>query len=109
MEAQQGGHGAGEQVQTTLEGVLSMEPYTVTSGTEEEVVLAAATSDRYNQVVDMPEKSRSGDPSYLADSASDREIEQGAGSDDKVDIPAAGGSGQAENTQGCYMNRGDSE
>ena len=128
VDAQQGGNGAGEQVQTTLEGVASMEPDTVTSGTEEEVVWSVARSEGYNQVVDRPDERASGDPSYIADSASGREIEQGAesdresasrdpfyitdstsdseieqdaGSDHVVDIPAA------ENAQGCSMSGGE--
>lgn len=76
VDAPQGGNKTGEQIQTSLEGVVSMEPDTATSGTED-------------KVVDMPDESSSGDPSYLADSASDRAIEQGAGSDHVVDITAA--------------------
>lgn len=37
----------------------------------------------------MPEESASGNPSYLADTASERAIEQGARSDHVVDILAA--------------------
>jgi len=98
-----------------------MEPDTTNSGTEE-------------KVVDMPDQSSSGDPTYLADSASDRAIEQGAGSDYVVDIPVAeavelleaieqgAGSNHGsdhvvditaaeareplENAQGCYRNGG---
>lgn len=76
MDASQEGNKTGEQIQTSLEGVVSMEPDTATSGTED-------------KVVDMPDENSSGDPSHLADSASDRAIEQGAGSDHVVDIPAA--------------------
>ena len=101
VDAQQGGNGAGEQVQTTLEGVASMEPDTVTSGTEEEVVWSEARSEGYNQVVDRPDESASRDPFYITDSTSDREIEQDAGSDHVVDIPAA------ENAQGCSMSGGE--
>lgn len=113
-----------------------MEPDTVTSGTEEEVVSAAARSEGYNDVVEMPDKIASEDPSYvadsasgreieqdaesdrgstsmnpsyLADSASDRKIEQGAGSDHVVDIPAAEGGGLLEDAQVCYRNGGESK
>ena len=130
------GIGDGEQVQTTLEGVVSMKPDTVTSGTEEEVVWATATrSEGYNKVVDMPDEIASGDPSYLADSALDREIvqdaesdreiasgdpsyladsapdremEQGAGSDHVVDKPASEGGGLLEDAHVCYRNGGES-
>lgn len=83
VDAPQGGNRDGEQVQTTLEGVVSMEPDTATSGTEEEVVWFAARSKGYKEVVDMPDESASGDLSYLADSASERAIEQGVGSDSR--------------------------
>lgn len=107
VDAPQGGNGAGEQVQTTLEEVVSMEPDTATSGTEKEVVWVTARSEGYNEIVDTLEESASGDPSYLADSASDREVEQGAGSDHVVDIPAAEGGGLLDNAQGCYRNGGE--
>lgn len=61
----QGGNRTGKQVQTSL-GMVSIELVTATSGTEEEVVGVAVTSDGYNEVVDMPDESTSGDPSYLA-------------------------------------------
>ena len=109
VDAPRRGIGDGEQVQTTLEGVVSMEPDTVTSGTEEEVVWAAATrSEGYNKVVDVPDEIASGDPSYLADSASDREMEQGAGSDHLVDIPDSEGGGLLEDAHVCYRNGGES-
>lgn len=107
VDAPQGGNGAGEQVQTTLEEVVSMEPDTATSGTEKEVFWVTARSEGYNEIVDTLEESASGDPSYLADSASDREVEQGAGSDHVVDIPAAEGGGLLDNAQGCYRNGGE--
>ncbi|PFX29467.1 hypothetical protein AWC38_SpisGene5768 [Stylophora pistillata] len=62
-DAPQGGNGVGEQVQATLEGVVSMEP-----DTTEEVVWAAARSEGYNEVVDMPNENVRGDPLYLLDS-----------------------------------------
>lgn len=68
-DAPQGGNGAGEQVQAALKGVVSME-----SDTAKEVVWVAARSEGYNEVVDMPDESVSGDPPYLADSALDREV-----------------------------------
>lgn len=46
--------------------MVSIELVTATSGTEEEVVGVAVTSDGYNEIVDMPDESTSGDPSYLA-------------------------------------------
>ena len=90
VDAPQGGKGTGEQIQTTLEEVVSMEPDTATIGTEEEVVSAAAESEGYNEVVDMPDESTSKVPPFLADSASDREVEQGARYQ-VVDIPADAG------------------
>ena len=68
VDSTQEGNEAGEQVQTTLEEVVSMEPDIVTSGTEEEVVWVAARSEGYNEVADMSEGSASGDPSYLVES-----------------------------------------
>ena len=56
----------------------------------------------------MPDESVSGDPPYLADSALEREVQQGAGSDDVVDIPAAEGGGLFENAQSCDRNGGES-
>ena len=99
VDLPQGGNGAGEQVQTTLEGVLSVE-----SDTAEEVVWVAAGSEGYNVVVDMPDESVSGDPFHRADSALGREVQQGAGSDHVVDIPATEGGGLLENAQGCWRN-----
>jgi len=52
----------------------------------------------------MPHESVSGHLPYLDDSALDRKVQQGAGSDDVVDIPAAEGSGLFENTQSCDRN-----
>jgi len=98
-DAPQGGNGAGEQAQTTLEGMVSKEP-----DPAEKVVWVAAKSEGYNEVVDMPDESVSGDPPYLADSALEREVQQGAGSDDVVDIPAAEGGGLFENAQSCDRN-----
>jgi len=69
VDAPQGGKGAGEQIQTALEEVVSMEPDTATSGIEEEVVSAAAESEGYNEDVDMPDESTSRVPPFLADSA----------------------------------------
>lgn len=83
-----------------------MEPVTATSGTEEEVVGVTAKSEGYNEVVDMPEESTSRDPSYLADSASGRAIEQGTGSDHVVDLLATEAGELLENAQGCYRNGG---
>jgi len=77
VDAPQGGKGAGEQIQTALEEVVSTEPDTATSRIEEEVVSAAAESEGYNEVVDMPEESTSGVLPFLADSAADREVEPG--------------------------------
>lgn len=102
-DAPQGGNGAGEQVQATLEGVVLMEP-----DTAEEVVWVAARSEGYNEVVDVPDESVSGDPPYLADSALEREVQQGAGSDDVVDIPAAEGGGLFDNAHSCDRNEGES-
>lgn len=102
-DAPQEGNGAGEQVQATLEGVVLMEPDTV-----EEVVWVAARSEGYNEVVDVPDESVSGDPPYLADSALEREVQQGAGSDDVVDIPAAEGGGLFDNAHSCDRNGGES-
>lgn len=79
VHAPQGGNGAGElvnrYVQTTSEKVVSMEPDIANSGTVEEVVWVAARSEGCNEAVDIPEESASGDPSYLAGCASDREVE----------------------------------
>lgn len=83
-----------------------MERDIATSGTEEEVAWVGARIEGYIKVVDMPDDSASGDPSYLADSASDREVEQGAGSDYVVDTPAAEGGGLLDNAQCCYRNGG---
>ena len=55
----------------------------------------------------MPDESASGDPSYLAESASDRKVEQGAGSDHVVDMPAAERGGLLDDAQGCYRNGGE--
>ena len=104
VDAPVGGNGAGEQVQTASEEVVSMEPDIATSGTEEEAVWVAARSEGYNEVVDMPDESASGDPPYLTESASDGEVEQGAGSDHVVDKPAAEGGGLLDDTQGCCRN-----
>ena len=104
-----GGNGIGEQVKTASEEVVSMEPDIATSGTEEEVVWVAARSEGYNEVVDMPDESASGDPSYLGESASDREVEQGPGSDHPVDIPAAEGGGLLDDAQGCCRNGGENK
>ena len=105
----QGENGAVEQLQATMEEVVSMEPDTATSGTEKEGVWVAARSERYNEAVDMPDESVSGDLPHLADSALDREVQQGAGSDHVVDIPAAEGGGLLENAQGCCRNGGESD
>ena len=107
VDAPVGGKGAGEQVQTASEEVVSMEPDTAASGTVGEVLWVAVRSEVYNVVVDMPDESASGDPSYLAESASDREVKQGAGSDRVVDIPAAEGGGLLDDAQGCYRNEGE--
>ena len=69
VDAPVGGNAAGEQVQTASEKVVSMEPDTATSGSEEEVVRVAARNKGYNEVVDMPDDSASADPSYLTESA----------------------------------------
>ena len=95
----QGGNAAGEQVQATLEGVVSMEP-----DTAEEVVWAAARSEGYNEVVDMPDESFRGDPPYLADSVLGRETQQGAGNDQVVEIPAVEGDGLLENSKSRDRN-----
>ena len=62
---------------------------------------------RYNEVVDMPDENACGDPPYLADSASGREVQRSAGSGHVKDIPAAEGGGLLENTQGCCRNEGE--
>lgn len=72
-----------------------------------------ASSPRYskkcaNEVVDVPDESASGDPPYLADSALEREVQQGAGSDDVVDIPAAEGGGMFDNAHSWDRNGGES-
>ena len=99
-DAPQEGNGAGEQVWAIL-GVVSMAP-----DTAEEVVWVAARSEGYKDVVDMPDKSISGDLPQIADSALEREVQQGAGSDNVVDILAADGGGLFEN-ESCDRNGGD--
>lgn len=98
-DAPQEGNGAGEQVQATLERAVSMEP-----DTAEEVVWAAASSEGYNEVVDMPDESVREGPPYLADSVLGREVQQDAGSDQVVEITAAEGGGLLENSQSCDRN-----
>ena len=73
----------------------------------EEVAWVAARSEGYNEVVDMPDESVSGDLLYLADSVLGREVQQVAGSDHVVDILAAEGGGLLENAQGCCRNGGE--
>lgn len=102
-DAPKGGSGAGQQVQATLDGVVSMEP-----DTAEKVVWVAGRREGYNEVVDMPDESNSRDRPYLVDSALGREVQQDAGSDDVVDIPAAEGGGLFENVQSSDKNGGES-
>ena len=102
VHAPQGGSEESEQVAPAGGEVEPVEPDTVDGGTEDEVIGVEAAKEFFDEVADVQDESGYG--SYLADTASVGEFEQGGGCDQVVEMPDTEGGKLSEEVQNDHAS-----